>query len=451
MKIFFCLRNFLPAHAGGTEVYVAALCRELQAKGIECVIVKPGFDKQITSEYFYDHTRVIEYPESPVYDRDMVLGRKAPSGLGSFEKNLLEERPDIIHFHEISGSNGITTTHLQIARKLNIPVFTTLHLPGYVCKTGRLKFKNKEECDGYIDEYKCSVCVLHDMGLRNGLPELLTRLGQALEKLHLPVNLLPGKMESSLSYPKFIREHRRKLEEIFFTSEKVFVLSKWFKKVLLTNKLPGEKMVLLDKALPHSSPQRNEFCRQATVDINLLRFVYLGRISPAKGLHILLEALADLESKNWSLAIYGYVEEESYLEKCRELAKKNRDKISWKGILAPEEVIQVLQQYDALIFPSLIQEMVGLVVMEAFAAKIPVIGSSAKGIAEQIKDGETGFLFENGNSTALRNILSRVIKNPLLLKALAENILPPVRFDKVALHSLQEYNNAIKNKIESVF
>ncbi len=447
MKIIFCLRNFLPRHAGGTEVYVAALCAGLQKQGVETIIVKPGFDIAATTEYFYENIRVIEYPETSQYTRDVIIGNTLPGGLPFFEKILLKEKPDVIHFHEVSGSNGITIAHVRIAKELKIPLFITLHLAGYVCKTGTLKYKNKTDCNGFIDDYKCSVCVLHEMGLRYGLPELVTGLGMIAKKLKLPVTKLPGKMESALSYPAFIRKHRTVLEDIFYLSEKVFVLSNWFKKVLLINNMPEDKMILLDKALPHSTL----FDERISVGENKselipLKFVYMGRISPVKGLHILLKALDKIDMRNWSLDIYGYVEEEGYLAKCKLISNKISSSIHWKGMIEPSQVISTLQQYDALIFPSIIEEMVGLVVMEAFAAGIPVIGSDVKGIAEQITDGETGLLFETGNVKALGEILKEVLDNPAKLKSLSGNIIMPKKFDEIAIYSLTVYKEALDKK-----
>ncbi|MDQ6844429.1 MAG: glycosyltransferase, partial [Bacteroidota bacterium] len=103
-------------------------------------------------------------------------------------------------------------------------------------------------------------------------------------------------------------------------------------------------------------------------------------------------------------------------------------------------------QYDALIFPSIIEEMVGLVVMEAFAAGIPVIGSDVKGIAEQITDGETGLLFETGNVKALGEILKEVLDNPAKLKSLSGNIIMPKKFDEIAIYSLTVYKEALDKK-----
>lgn len=86
-----------------------------------------------------------------------------------------------------------------------------------------------------------------------------------------------------------------------------------------------------------------------------------------------------------------------------------------------------------------------LVIQEAFAAGIPVIGSSACGIAEQVKHGENGLLFEFNQLSSLKKQLERLIENPSLLEFFRQNI-PPVRsFEQVTEETLAVYNSVISN------
>jgi glycosyltransferase involved in cell wall biosynthesis len=437
LKIIFCLRNFLPDRVAGTEVYVHALSKNLQNLGLQCIVVKPGFDKEIISEYDYDGIRVIEYPQSSFNERDLIIGKKEPAGISFFEEILVLERPDIVHFHEISGSNGITIAHINITKKLGIPIFTTLHLVGYVCKTNTLLYKNKYKCDGNIKTFKCAVCSLYNRNFKAGTAEFLTAVSMPLQNNKNLDLFLPAKISGILSYPKYINNHRSQLNQIFSDSKKVFVLSTWFKKVLLQNNLPESKMVLMQKALPHYLKSNDKIAKK--IDVKNIRFIYLGRISEIKGLHILIEALNENQFKNWSLDIYGQVGEILYDKRCRELAMQNDNKIFFKNILPPSEVISVIETYDVLVCPTIIEEMVGLVVMEAFAAGVPVIGSLSKGIAEQVTDGVDGFLFDARFKNELVQILENVCINPLILMRLKENIKKTKSFDIVAEQVYAEY------------
>ena len=66
-----------------------------------------------------------------------------------------------------------------------------------------------------------------------------------------------------------------------------------------------------------------------------------------------------------------------------------------------------------------------LVILEAFAARRPVIGTRVGGIAEIVQDNINGLLFERGNAEDLAHVMLRVVDDPSLLARLAQSIPPP--------------------------
>lgn len=425
---------------------MSALSRELLKLDNDVVVIKPGIGLNNYNEYCYENIRVVEYPETALVDKALQTGKRKPDGLNAFKNLLLSEKPDVIHFHEITGSNGITIDHLRTAEELGIPVFMTLHLIGYSCQTGSLRYKDQTTCNGVVDAYKCAVCTLHKKGFRYGSAEMLASVGRWINANNVSTSSLPMAVSGALSYPSYTLRHFSILADLFTISEKVFVLSSWFKEVLLANNLPAKKMVLLDKAVPTWTVGQKTESKHEKHEQETLRFVYLGRISEIKGLHVVLEALKDIDQARWSLDIYGQVEEKDYYLKCNRIIEDSRGIIDWKGIIDPKDVVDILQQYDALIFPTVIQEMVGLVVQEAFAAGIPVIGSKVMGIAEQITDDVDGLLFKAGNSEELNKLLKKVIASPSILSRLASNIKAPASFTNVAGQTLHHYQSVVDAK-----
>lgn len=445
MKIAFVLKYFLPEVTGGTEVYAAALCHELIKLNIDVLIIKPSVAISDFNQYYYQNIRVVEYPESATIDKELQTGRRIPAGLGFFKKLLLSEKPDIVHFHELTGSNGITIEHIRRTKELGIPVFMTLHLIGYACQTGMLKFKDNKYCNGVVETYKCAVCTLYKKGFGYGSAEVLSSIGQWLQNNNINTSVLPTKFSGALSYPLYTQNHLEILKYIFSESEKVFVLSKWFKELLLANKLPKDKMVLLSKALPGEVVYHKKQFKERKVN-EVIKLVYVGRVSRIKGLHTLLKSLKIIQSDSWSLDIYGQVVEEDYYAECGKMIQEINGTVNWKGIVQPANVVKTLQQYDVLVFPTIVQEMVGLVVQEAFAAGIPVIGSDAKGIAEQVTDRVDGLLFKAGDVQSLKKILNEVVSNVSLLPQLAANIKTPRLFNEVAEEALKVYASVFEAK-----
>jgi glycosyltransferase involved in cell wall biosynthesis len=77
-------------------------------------------------------------------------------------------------------------------------------------------------------------------------------------------------------------------------------------------------------------------------------------------------------------------------------------------------VIQAIQESRALVFPSLLHETQGLVVLEAAALGVPAIVSDACAAKEAIIDGETGLLFRSGDVSDLSTKLKLLNRDPEL-------------------------------------
>jgi glycosyltransferase involved in cell wall biosynthesis len=74
----------------------------------------------------------------------------------------------------------------------------------------------------------------------------------------------------------------------------------------------------------------------------------------------------------------------------------------------------------------------GILIALAFAASVPVIASNVYGNAEQITDGENGWLFNFNDSEDLKNKLQMLISNPALIDNAKSKIKLVKSFSKVA-------------------
>ena len=445
MKIFFCLKTFLPNQVAGTEIYVAGLAKGLMQKGHDVAVVKPNYESKEFTTYDYEGIKVLEYPESSFNDKDLQTGKKFPEGISAYEELLKKEQPDAIHFHEISGSNGITIQHLRIAVNLKIRVFTTFHLIRYVCKTSTLLYKNHHVCDGVINITKCAVCTLHQKGLPGFVANIAGNAGALINKLGIDLSNKKNKTATAtlLNYPQYIIDHKNILNEIFELSEKVFVLNNWFSKILLKNNLPGNKILIVPQALPYL----NTHLPVPTIEINTevkIRLVYVGRICKIKGLDILLKAFNAINKLDVSLDIYGKVTEENFYQDCLALTKNNKQ-INWKGIAEPGEIIPLLKNYDLLIFPAMVQEMSPFITLEAFAAGIPVLASDIYANREEIIEGKNGWLYKFRNMLSLQNKLKYLLENSDEIKKAKGNIPNIRRFDKVVEKHIEVYHSFLES------
>jgi glycosyltransferase involved in cell wall biosynthesis len=84
-----------------------------------------------------------------------------------------------------------------------------------------------------------------------------------------------------------------------------------------------------------------------------------------------------------------------------------------------------------------------MVVLEAFAAQIPVIGSNLGGIAELVTDGVNGLLVEASSANSWVKAIKNLSDNRYIVTQLRENIKCPATMEIVAKKMNVIYDNLI--------
>jgi glycosyltransferase involved in cell wall biosynthesis len=114
--------------------------------------------------------------------------------------------------------------------------------------------------------------------------------------------------------------------------------------------------------------------------------VFIGRLSPEKGVLWLLRAWRDLD---YPLTIVGDGPEMDAVRKCAS------PQVRVAGELPREKALQILQESSFMVFPSYAYEGCPLTVVEAMAAGRPVVASNLGPRNEMVLHGETGLLFHH--------------------------------------------------------
>jgi glycosyltransferase involved in cell wall biosynthesis len=138
--------------------------------------------------------------------------------------------------------------------------------------------------------------------------------------------------------------------------------------------------------------------------------VFVGRLSPEKGLRTLLEAWS-LVRTEWRLTIVGDGPERDHV-----IAARLRDpRIDWLGRLPLDRVLSVVGEAGALVMPTLGYETFGRTIMEAFAVGTPVIAARSGTAPELISHRRTGVLVEPGNVVELAATIQALSAHPTFL------------------------------------
>lgn len=120
-------------------------------------------------------------------------------------------------------------------------------------------------------------------------------------------------------------------------------------------------------------------------------FLFLGRLSPEKGVDVLLDAWKHVTAK---LLIAGDGPDATRL---RAMAPVN---VEFTGTVEPDEVPRLLRGARALLVPSIWYEGAGRVVLEGYAAGVPVLASRVGALPEVVHDGITGLLLPTNKTKA---------------------------------------------------
>jgi glycosyltransferase involved in cell wall biosynthesis len=434
MKVLQVLNHFLPQQTAGTEVYTWALSKHLQHIGIAVKVVIPHYGQTEADDYVYDGLSVHEYAEPSVIDRSLIMGFRLPDGLKNFVDFVKKEQPDLVHFHELAGSNGITLQHLQAAKSIGAKVIMTFHLAGYSCKTGTLVFRNKSLCNGEIDLRKCSTCYLHSRGYTNAAC-FLTGASTILHKLSIDTSKWGNKVGTALGTVPILAKLNTDLKTLVNSCDRVVAITEWYQRVLKTNGIDPNKISFIPQALPLDNLSDSIENKPVHSPVRLL---FLGRINKFKGLHLILEALKEIDTALVSLSIYGNSDDEVFEQEQR-IKTENQSNVFWGGKLEQKDVIPIMRKHDILCLCSTFSEMSPLVIQEAFAAGLPVIASNVYGNAEQITHAENGLLFKFNDVEDLRRQILKCINHPDLLNEMAKTITPPRSFKDLASDYLELY------------
>jgi glycosyltransferase involved in cell wall biosynthesis len=159
--------------------------------------------------------------------------------------------------------------------------------------------------------------------------------------------------------------------------------------------LPGERVVV--KPNPVVDPGEPAWGGHGAV--------YAGRLSPEKGVGLLLDAWRELEGHPL-LVLGGGPEEAALRRRAAGIAG-----VRFAGEVAPEAVRAALRRAAFAVAPSLAYENFPLAVAEALAAGRPVVVPRGTALADMVEHGRTGLHFDRGDAASLAQACRRLARD----------------------------------------
>lgn len=377
---------------GGSEVAALGLSRGLRAL--------PGWDAVLLAR----HTLASKDHGSPLITRhrgtqellfearndpfSFALADPAPL-LQAFAGLLADLRPAVVHFHHY-WQVGPELIRAVKRHDVRVPVLMTLHEFLAICRQNGQMVKGNGQLCTTSSPTLCHAC-------------------------------LPDRPPEDY----FLRRHYL---HSFFSEVDLFVApSRFLRQRYIDWGLPGERIVVMENgqqtptALPAAEPE----------DLPRTRFAFFGQINAYKGVDVLLEALTLLPAtlrERIRVEIHGGASPGLPAElhaRIDSLAAAAGPCVKRFGPYAPEDQHRLIDMADWVVVPSIWWENSPMVIQEAFLHGRPVICADIGGMAEKVRDGETGLHFRARNAADLARTLERAATTPGLWQSLARGIVPP--------------------------
>jgi glycosyltransferase involved in cell wall biosynthesis len=313
-----------------------------------------------------------------------------------------EFHPDVVHVHNIQGQ--LSPSVLLPFRRMNIPIVQTIHDYRLLCPAIHF-LSNGQVCESCKGKrfYRCALkrCRRSEFfkssvaALGSYVSDYLYQYDQLISAYIAPSEFMQKKMVE-YGYAKY-------------------------------------KIHILPNAYFGQIPRRATIIRK--------HILFVGRLSPEKGVDLLVRA-----AKGLNLKVYIAGDGPEY-KRLHTLAKQTEaNNVEFLGFLSSEKLSHLYQEALVTVLPSRWYENGPLTVLESYAHATPVIGARIGAIPEFVDENKTGFLFEPNNANELHTILQNYLSDPHSLNHMGCNALSIAKVK----YSPQAYIDGLESLLNNV-
>jgi glycosyltransferase involved in cell wall biosynthesis len=420
--------TFFPDASGGTEVYVDGLAQRLGALGFPSAVAAPGSSP---GSYRYHGIEVHRFATDTSARIEFAYGEPDEVAATAFERVFETVRPGIVHLH--ARTSAVSELLVDLAHTHGALVVLTYHTPTVSCARGTMMLDGERACDGRLVRRRCMTCALSAHGaprwlggLASRMPDRLDGIGGALAR-HAP-------KARALRSPSLIGRSLDRVHAFLDKVDHVVTVCQWVKDVLDRNGVPADKVTLSRQGISDRGVRTAPASAARRGAGGPLRLAYFGRVGHAKGPDLLVAALAKAQDCDSVLDIFAVRPEpgtDGEYRALQSMAAGDR-RIALHPAVPTEDAIGRMACYDVIAVPSRGLETGPLVVLEAFAARVPVLGADHGGIAELVRNDIDGVLARPDDAGAWGEAIARLAADRAQVARLKAGIAPPRTMDAAA-------------------
>jgi len=382
MQVAHILRKYNPAEWGGTETAVKLLLDGLKQEGVTGTVYCPKLPQAPTRDPFKEAGHPIRRYRAfvPVFNltEEQHAQLIAVGGnLMSFDlltSLLTQKQLSVIHTHALNRIGGIGLT---AARVRKLPFIVTIHggvldLPKSVQQTLTAPLEGGYEWGKFFG------AILHSRDVLKRADAIVTCNPK---EAALQREKFPGKrimvQPHGVPISKYVEDHRAEALDAFPT-------------------LGRQKIILI-----------------------------VGRIDPVKNQGWVLVQMPRILAQHPDavLVLAGACTDELYGKALRKEVRRLgiENKVLFTGGLPPEDprLIGLMQSATVVVVPSL-SETFGLIILEAWGARTPVLSTRTSGALSLVHENENGHLFDLEEANDFHRLLHRLLDSPLHARRIAD-------------------------------
>jgi len=218
-------------------------------------------------------------------------------------------------------------------------------------------------------------------------------------------------------------------------------------------KMFGHHLSKKTKTIPAGINNKIDFARDVSWIDKKYRFRYkqmvlfTGRLTKQKGVEYLIKAAKNIKAE---IVILGDGPERKYLEKLIDKNKLNNVHMLGYFSQRVEKINDFYLRADVYVAPSVWNEPLGLVILEAMVHKTPVVSSRKGGITTIVKDGYNGFLIRPRSPKLIAEKVNLLLSNEKLRIKMGQNAYKSVakkfNWEKIATKFYTLYLKSINKK-----
>lgn len=435
-NILIAAHGFPPTHSAGAERRAERMARWLAANGYKTTVfavenvAAPGFNVETSQQDNFTVHRLHYNVKDGDHFRNMY---DYPLVGQAFREVLASERFDLVH---VVCGYLLGGQVIHAVREAGLPLVLTLTEFWFMCARLNLIHETGDLCNGPDSDEKCMRCLMEEKRRyrlpAKAMPQIMNAFWSVAQNLPFSKGMTAA-----------VEARQETLKQALEAVDVVICPSQFLKNKFTEYGFDTRRFMYMRQGLNLSAAAALKAERPAD---GSLRLGYTGQIKTHKGVDVLVDAAIELlkVGHNLSLDVWGAENEEpAYVEMLKERSAAYPT-IRWNGRYSGSDVWQVMADFDVMVIPSRWYENSPNAILEAYAMRLPVIGTNLGGMAELIEHEKTGLVFTLNSVRDLRYQIERLLLEPGLLQHLKASI-PPVKSIEEEMRELESIYSELMN------